>query len=376
MTIPKATPYSKANMHEVKTHLDELETQITTALKAIDLVEKRHRVIELETLTQEPDFWSDQKRAQQVTREASHTRTFIDQWEHLQKDLKELIEMFPTIDPETDPDGATEYKTMVEKLAKDWRVLEIQTFLSGKYDDHSAILSIHAGTGGKDAQDFAEILMRMYLRWAEKHELKATILDQSQGEEVGLKSATILIEGEFTYGYLKSENGVHRLVRQSPFNAKNSRETSFVLVEVLPEISDAEEFEIKKDDLRVDTYRSSAPGGQNVQKTDSAIRITHIPTGIVVACQTERSQLQNKEHAMKVLASKLADMMEREHAKELSDLKGGKVEVSWGNQIRSYVLHPYKMIKDHRTDYEEHNAEPVFDGEIDGFIEAYLKQEK
>ncbi len=363
-------------MHEVKTHLDELETQITMALKAIDLEEKRHRVIELETLTQEPDFWNDQKRAQQVTREASHTRTFIDQWEHLQKDLKELIEMFPTIDPETDPDSAVEYKTMVEKLAKDWRVLEIQTFLSGKYDDHSAILSIHAGTGGKDAQDFAEILMRMYLRWAEKHELKATILDQSQGEEVGLKSATILIDGEFTYGYLKSENGVHRLVRQSPFNAKNSRETSFVLVEVLPEISDAEEFEIKKDDLRVDTYRSSAPGGQNVQKTDSAIRITHIPTGIVVACQTERSQLQNKEHAMKVLASKLADMMEREHAKELSDLKGGKVEVSWGNQIRSYVLHPYKMIKDHRTDYEEHNAEPVFDGEIDGFIEAYLKQEK
>ncbi len=362
-------------MHEVKTQLDELETQIATALKAVDLDTKRHRIIELDILMGEQEFWNDQKRAQQITREASHTRTFVEKWDRLQHDLRELQELFPTIDPETDSATADEYKTMVEKLTKDWRALEIQTFLSGKYDDHSAILSIHAGTGGKDAQDFAEILMRMYLRWAENHELKATILDQSQ-EEVGLKSATILIEGEFTYGYLKSENGVHRLVRQSPFNAKNSRETSFVLVEVLPEISDAEEFEIKKDDLRVDTYRSSAPGGQNVQKTDSAIRITHLPTGLVVACQTERSQLQNKEHAMKVLASKLADMMEREHAKELSDLKGTKVEVSWGNQIRSYVLHPYKMIKDHRTDYEEHNAEPVLNGEIDGFIEAYLKQEK
>lgn len=202
------------------------------------------------------------------------------------------------------------------------------------------------------------------------------ILDESYGEEVGLKSATILIEGEFTYGYLKGENGVHRLVRQSPFNAKNSRETSFVLVEVLPEISESDGLEIKKEDLRVDTYRSSAPGGQNVQKTDSAIRITHLPTGIVVACQTERSQLQNKERAMKVLASKLADMMEHEQAKTLSDLKGAKVAMSWGNQIRSYVLHPYKMIKDHRTDYEEHNPEAVLNGEIDGFIESYLKQER
>lgn len=363
-------------MHEVKAQLDELEAQIMTALKAVDLGEKRHRVIELDILMGEPDFWNDQKRAQQITREASHTRTFVERWERLQKDLKELIEMFPTIDPEVDPEAVAEYRDMVEKLAKEWRSLEIQTFLSGKYDDHSAILSIHAGTGGKDAQDFAEMLMRMYLRWAEKHGLKAVILDESYGEEVGLKSATIEIDGEFTYGYLKSENGVHRLVRQSPFNAKNSRETSFVLVEVLPEISDAEEFEIKKEDLRVDTYRSSAPGGQNVQKTDSAIRITHLPTGIVVACQTERSQLQNKEHAMKVLASKLADMMEHEHANTLSDLKGGKVAMSWGNQIRSYVLHPYKMIKDHRTDYEEHNAEPVLDGEIDGFIESYLKQER
>lgn len=363
-------------MHELKTQLDELQTQITTALKAVDLEAKRLRITELEVLMQEPDFWNDQKKAQEVTREASHARTFVERWRALQENLKELQELFPTIDPETDPQSVEEYKTMIEKLQKDWRGLEIQTFLSGKYDANSAILSIHAGTGGKDAQDFAEMLMRMYLRWAEKHEFKATILDESFAEDVGLKSATIAIDGPFVYGYLKSENGVHRLVRQSPFNAKNSRETSFVLVEILPEIVNAEEIDIKKDDLRVDTYRSSAPGGQNVQKTDSAIRITHLPTGIVVACQTERSQLQNKEHAMMVLASKLADMMEREHAKTLSDLKGGKVEVSWGNQIRSYVLHPYKMIKDHRTDHEERNVEPVLDGEIDGFIESYLKQEK
>ncbi|MFA7278404.1 MAG: peptide chain release factor 2, partial [Candidatus Gracilibacteria bacterium] len=357
-------------MHEVKTQLDELQTQITTALKAIDLDTRRHRIIELEILMQESDFWNDQKKAQDISREASHTRTFVERWEKLQQDLKELQELFPTIDPETDPTTAQEYKAMVAKLAQDWRALEIQTFLNGKYDTNNVILSLHAGTGGKDAQDFAEMLMRMYLRWAEKHEFKATILDQSQGEEVGLKSADILIEGEFAYGYLKSENGVHRLVRQSPFNAKASRETSFVLIEVLPEISDAAQIDIKKDDLRVDTYRSSAPGGQNVQKTDSAIRITHLPTNIVVSCQTERSQLQNKETAMKILAAKLADMMERAHAKTLSDLKGGKIEMSWGNQIRSYVLHPYKMVKDHRTDYEERNVEPILDGDIDGFIEA------
>lgn len=363
-------------MHELKAQLEGLETQIMTALKAIDLDEKRRRIAELDIIMQEPDFWNDQKKAQSASREASHARTFVEGWEHLQKELRELNELFPTINPEEDPASVVEFTTMVDVLQKDWRALEIQTFFNGKYDASSAILSVHAGTGGKDAQDFAETLMRMYLRWAERHEFKTTVVDESFGEEVGLKSATILIEGEFVYGYLKSENGVHRLVRQSPFNAKASRETSFVMIEILPEITDAAEVDIKKDDLRVDTYRSSAPGGQNVQKTDSAIRITHIPTGIVVSCQTERSQLQNKEHAMTVLQSKLVDMMEREHAKTLSDLKGGKVEMSWGNQIRSYVLHPYKMVKDHRTDYEEHNAEPIFDGEIDGFIEAFLKQEK
>ncbi len=363
-------------MHEVTSQLDLLQTQISTALKAIDLNEKRQKIVLLEENMQDPGFWNDQKRAQQITREASHTRTFIERWEKLQKDLKELHELVPTIDVDHDPTSVREFTQMVMQLAKDWRALEIQTFLNGKYDANSAILSIHAGTGGKDAQDFADMLMRMYLRWTEKHEFKATILDQSMGEEVGLKSAMILIEGELAYGYLKGENGVHRLVRQSPFNAKASRETSFVLIEILPEISDDMEIDIKKDDLRVDTYRSSAPGGQNVQKTDSAIRITHLPTNIVVTCQTERSQLQNKEHAMKVLHAKLVDMMEREQAKTLSDIKGGKVEMSWGNQIRSYVLHPYKMIKDHRTDYEERNVEPVLDGDIDGFIEAYLKQEK
>lgn len=363
-------------MHEVKTQLDELQARIETALKAVDLESRRRRIIELDTFMQEPDFWNDQKRAQEVSREASHTRTFVERWERLQKDLQELQELFPTIHDEEDPASANEFRAMVANLSKDWRSLEIQTFLNGKYDQNSVILSIHAGTGGKDAQDFADMLMRMYLRWAEKHDFKATILEQSSGEEVGLKSADILIEGEFAYGYLKSENGVHRLVRQSPFNAKASRETSFVLIEVLPEISDSSEIDIKKDDLRVDTYRSSAPGGQNVNKTDSAIRITHLPTGIVVSCQTERSQLQNKEHAMKILQSKLVDMMERAQAKTLSDLKGGKIEMSWGNQIRSYVLHPYKMVKDHRTDYEERNVEPILDGDIDGFIEAYLKQEK
>lgn len=363
-------------MQETRDQLDILQTQITTALRAVDLESRRHRIIELDILMQEPEFWNDQKRAKEISREASHTRGFVERWEKLQRDLQEIVGLFPSIHPEEDPTGATEYKAMVAQLAKDWRSLEIQTFLNGKYDENNVILSIHAGTGGKDSQDFASMLMRMYLRWAEKHDFTAKVLDESAGEEVGLKSCAILIEGEFAYGYLKSENGVHRLVRLSPFNAKNSRETSFVLVDVLPEIAEEGEIDVRKEDLRIDTYRSSAPGGQNVQKTDSAVRITHIPTGLVVACQTERSQLQNREHAMKILRAKLADMMEREQAKTLSDLKGGKIEMSWGNQIRSYVVHPYKMIKDHRTDYEEHNPDAVLDGEIDGFIEAYLKQVK
>lgn len=361
-------------MHEIKAKLDEMRRLIDIGLKKIELPVKRARVQELEAEMQAPDFWNDQAKAQDVSREASHLNKLILEWEKMDNDCAELLGLFPEISPEKDAKAADEYKAMVAELADRWGEMEIQTFFDGKYDQNNAIVSIHAGTGGTDAQDFGEMLERMYLRYAERMEFTTEIMDESRGEEAGIKSVTFSVKGEFAYGYLKGEAGVHRLVRLSPFNSKNTRETSFVLVEILPEISQSQKVEINQDDLRIDVFRSGGKGGQGVNKTDSAVRITHLPTGIVVTCQNERSQLQNKEFAMNILHAKLMDLMEKKHAKELSDLRGEKVEMSWGNQIRSYVLHPYKMVKDHRSDYEESNPDKVLDGELDGFIEAELRK--
>lgn len=371
-------------MHEYKAKLEKLKGFIEKGFKSQNIDAKK---IEFEELSKEmaaPDFWDNKEKAQNVSKKASALHASIEKWEKVRADVSELWELLPEIKPEKDEAGANDFKKMVDELEERWDRLEVETFLSGKYDRAAAVLSIHAGTGGTDAQDFAEMLMRMYLRYVEKTEQhgeipwSARVLDETRGEEAGMKSVTILIEGEFAYGYLKGENGVHRLVRLSPFNSGNTRETSFVLVEVMPDIggggSSAEALVIDAGDLRVDTFRSSGPGGQNVNKTDSAVRITHVPTGIVVACQTQRSQLQNKEHAMKILRARLIDRMEKEKASELSELKGGKVEMSWGNQIRSYVLHPYKMVKDHRTSYEEGNPDAVLDGGLWGFVEAELKK--
>ncbi len=363
-------------MHEIKSQLEEIKALIEQGLKNVNLPEKKKELDQLNQEMQNPNFWDDTEKAQEISQRASNINKLIETWEKIQGECEELLGLLPEIHPDKDPKAADEYRAMVENLQANWRKLEISTFLSGKYDENNAIVSIHAGTGGTDAQDFAEMLMRMYLRYAERMGFATELIDKSTGDEAGIKSATFTIKGEFAYGYLKGENGVHRLVRLSPFNSKNTRETSFAQVEILPEMHQSQQINIKEDDLRVDTFRAGGHGGQSVNTTDSAVRITHLPTGVVVQCQNERSQLQNKEQAMKVLMAKLADLMEKEQAKELSELKGGKTEMSWGNQMRSYVLHPYKMVKDHRTDYEESDPDKVLDGELDGFIEAELKKVK
>lgn len=384
-------------MHEYKAKLEDLKKFIYKGFESQKIDERKMELEALNKKMAEPSFWNDKDSAQKVSKEASALGRTIEKWEGIRAEVDELIELLPDISK--DAKAAEDFKKMYAELEEKWDKLEIETFLSGKYDKMNAILSIHAGTGGTDAQDFAEMLMRMYLRFIEMPEqhgeegFKAEILDESRGEEAGIKSVTIAVEGPFAYGYMKGESGVHRLVRLSPFNAGSTRETSFVLVEVLPDVMGAagglegvsgaaseesalEKFKINEKDLRIDTYRSSGPGGQSVNKTDSAVRITHIPTGLVAACQNERSQLQNKERAMKILHAKLLDLMEKEQAKELNELKGGKQEMTFGSQIRSYVLHPYKMVKDHRTDYEESNPEKVLNGELRGFVEAELKKIK
>lgn len=360
-------------MHEYKQKLETIDGEIKHAVEKIDLGKLSAQITDLEKQTQEPDFWNDTNHAQQVSKQLSVLQKELAEWQAIQKDATELAELAPTINMDEDPASAEEFKKMVDDLEKRWHKLEIKTFLSGKYDQSDAILSIHAGTGGKDAMDFVGILLRMYLRWCEDQGYLCEVLDRSDGEEVGIKSVTVHVAGPFAYGYLKCEKGVHRLVRNSPFNAKNSRETSFALVEVMPDVDVSHQDKIRKEDLRVDTYRSGGAGGQNVNKVSSAVRITHLPTGLVVACQSERSQLQNKERAMKILTAKLVDLAEKQQVAELNQLKGEPVQMSWGNQIRSYVLQPYKMVKDHRTDYEEGNVDAVLDGKIDGFIEAELK---
>jgi len=302
-------------------------------------------------------------------RELSRLRREVDGWRALRQRTQDALELSQIGDENLLPDIAPEKGFIEQEVVR----REVQAMLSGSYDEDDAIIAIHAGAGGTDSQDWAAMLQRMYLRWAEANSFAADILDLSEGEEAGIKSVTIAVNGEYAYGNLRSEKGVHRLVRLSPFDSAHRRHTSFAQVEVLPQVETDSEVEINPSDLRIDTYRSAGAGGQNVQKNETAIRITHVPTGLVVTCQNERSQTQNKENAMRVLRARLRDLQLIEQEKELAQIRGEHVKAEWGSQIRSYVLHPYQLVKDHRTDYEVGNTAAVLDGEIDGFIEAYLR---
>lgn len=334
-----------------------------------DLAAKRKRLDEIETLAAEPDFWGDTNRARDLMRQASRLRSEIERWDSLNTRVSDALELAEMQDESLVADLAAEHAVIDREIER----LEFITMLSGEHDQEDAILAIHAGTGGVDAMDWAQMLERMYLRWFEARGMKTEILDRSVGEDAGLKSVTIAVSGDWVYGYLRSERGVHRLVRLSPFDAASRRHTSFAMVEVWPDIQGEIEIEVNPSDLVIETFRAGGAGGQHVQKNETAIRITHQPSGIVVSCQNERSLTQNREVAMRVLRARLLEEELARQEAELAELKGDYINADFGNQIRSYVLHPYQMVKDHRTNHETANVGAVLDGALDDFMESYLR---
>ena len=342
-------------------------------MNLFDVPKLEKELSELEEETLKENFWNDTKNSTKILSRIKQLKSKCTEFHNVELEITNLQELTELIEIEPDEELIKEILKNTKKLEKNLEKLELTTLLSGKYNNNNAIVTIHPGAGGTESQDWAEMLYRMYTRWATKNNYEVKELDYLDGEEAGLKSVTFEVIGENAYGYLKCEKGVHRLVRISPFDAGGRRHTSFASVEVLPEITDDIEVEINPDDLRIDTYRASGAGGQHINKTSSAVRITHIPTNIVVACQSERSQIQNRETAMRMLKSRLLDLKEKEHKEKIEDLKGEQKDIAWGSQIRSYVFCPYTMVKDHRTNYEVGNVTAVMDGEIDGFIESYLK---
>ncbi len=358
---------------ELILEFDGLKPQLKELAAALDLENLKKEVIKLEEESAQPDFWNDSDNSKKVLQKLGGLKAKISQYEKLAVDFDDVITMAEIANEEDDESMLEEIMDLANSTKALLEEQKLVTLLSGEYDSKNAILTFHAGSGGTEAQDWAEMLYRMYNRWAERHNFKVSLLDYLDGEEAGLKSASILVEGMNAYGFLKSENGVHRLVRVSPFDSAGRRHTSFASLEVMPEIDEDTTVDIRPEDIEMEVYRSSGAGGQKVNKTSSAVRLIHKPTGIVCACQTQRSQLQNREYAMRMLVSKLVEIKEREHLDKISDIKGEQLQIAWGAQIRSYVFMPYTLAKDHRTGYEMGNIQAVMDGDIDGFINAYLK---
>ncbi|MBS6445576.1 MAG: peptide chain release factor 2 [Ruminococcus sp.] len=360
-------------LDDLKNELVSYRKDINELSEVLNIENAKKEVNSLHIEMEQQDFWDDLENSQKVVQKSKNLENKIEHFKQLSNKLEDTIAMVELAMEEQDETIVNEILQDFNSFKTELEDVKLSTLLSGEYDSKNAIITFHAGAGGTEAQDWAEMLYRMYNHWTERHNFKAKLLDYLDGDEAGLKSASLLIEGENAYGFLKSEAGVHRLVRISPFDASGRRHTSFAAVEVMPEIDDTIEIDIRPEDLKVDTYRSSGAGGQHINKTESAIRITHIPTGIVVSCQTQRSQFQNRDYAMKMLRSKLIEIKEREHLDKIEDIKGVQKEIAWGAQIRSYVFMPYTLVKDHRTGFENGNIQAVMDGDIDGFINAYLK---
>ncbi len=356
---------------EIKDKIEEIEKKLEHLKICLDVPNKQNKIKELESIMSGPTFWQDQQSSAKILKELKKLKASVEHWDNYNKKIHEIKELSDAFGQE--PDLQANITDELNQLIKNTEELEFQTLLSGEFDQNDAILSINSGAGGTESCDWASMLHRMYMRWAQEHGYEAKIMDTLAGEEAGIKNVTVSVKGEFAYGYLKAETGVHRLVRISPFDANKRRHTSFASVDVIAQIQDDVSVVIQPDELRIDTYRASGKGGQHVNVTDSAVRITHVPTGTNAQCQNERSQYQNKEVAMNILKAKLYELKRREQEEKISKEYAQKQKIEWGSQIRSYVLHPYNMVKDHRTDYETGNTQAVLDGHIDEFIHAYLK---